>query len=105
MSEETVLSTHELTIRFVQLENGTVNWHVQPDEKIEQTLGLSVADLAGCGAPLAAMGIRVLLNLCMDGLVLSALGQANEVQTAAVRRMLADGDGEAESLPNGVTIQ
>ena len=105
MSDERVLCSHVLTIRFDQLEDNRVNWYVEPDDKIGQTGGLSMIDLAECRAPLAAMGIRALWKICVDGLVYHALEQANDIQVEVARR-LATGPVEAplELVPEGVTI-
>jgi hypothetical protein len=53
MSEEKVLCSHELVIRFDQLEGNRVNWYVLPDDTIRETIELSLIDLAECNAPLA----------------------------------------------------
>ena len=53
----------------------------------------------------AAMGIRALWKMCIDGLVYNALEQANDVHAAAMRRLQADQDALVESPPEGVTIQ
>ena len=105
MSEEKVLCSHELVIRFDQLEGNRVNWYVKPDEKIRETQSLSLIDLAECGAPLAAMGIRALWKLCKDGLVYHSLEQANDTRVEVGRR-LASGPAEAlmDLAPDGVTI-
>lgn len=105
MSEEKVLCSHHLVIRFDQLEDNRVNWYVTPDEKVWETRALSLIDLAECGAPLAALATRALLKLCLDGLVYNALEQANEIN-AEVGKRLASGPVEAllDLAPEGVTI-
>jgi hypothetical protein len=105
MSEEKVLCSHELVIRFDQHEGNQVTWYVIPDEKVRETQELSLIDLAECGAPLAALGIRALWKLCMDGLVYNALEQANSVQVE-VNKRLVTGPFEVplELAPEGVTI-
>ena len=105
MCDSRVLCSHVLTVRFDQLEDNSVNWHIQPDEQIERTYRLSMLDLAECGAPLAAMGIRALWKMCLDGLVFNALEQANDVQAAALRRLRSDENVLPELPPEGVTIQ
>ena len=105
MSDSRVVTSHVLTVRFDQLEDNSINWSVEPDEQVERTWNLSLLDLAECGAPLAAMGIRALWKLCIDGLVYNALEQANDVRAAALRRLLADQETLVESPPEGVTIQ
>jgi len=105
MSEDRVLETHSLTIRFDQLEGNRVNWYIEPDDEVLETQTLSLIDLAECGAPLAAMGIRALWKLCLDGLVYNSLEQANSIQ-AEVGKRLAVGPFQAELdlAPEGVTI-
>ena len=105
MSEEKVLCSHELVIRFDQHEDNRVTWYVTPDEQVCETQSLSLVDLAECGAPLAAMGIRALWKLCVDGLVYNSLEQANSIQVEVGKR-LANGPVEAllELAPEGVTI-
>ena len=105
MSEEKVLCSHELVIRFDQLENNQVNWYVIPDEKVLNTQSLSLIDLAECRAPLSAMGIRALWKLCADGLVYNSLEQASSIQSEVGKRLVS-GPVEAplELAPEGVTI-
>ena len=95
MSDEKVLCSHVLTIRFDQLEGNRVNWYIEPDERVNTTQTLSLIDLAECGAPLAAMGIRALWKLCADGLVFNALEQANDIQAEVGKRL---GAGQSEAL-------
>ena len=95
MSDEKVLCSHVLTIRFDQLEDNRVNWYIQPDEQVRNTQSLSLIDLAECNAPLAAMGIRALCKLCADGLVFHALEQANDIQVEVGKRL---GAGPVEAL-------
>ena len=105
MSDEKVLCSHVLTIRFDQLEDNRVNWYIQPDEQVRNTQSLSLIDLAECNAPLAAMGIRALWKLCADGLVFNALEQANDIQAEVGKRL---GAGQSEALidraPESLTI-
>ena len=105
MSEEKILCSNYLTIRFDQLEGNRVNWYLIPDEKVNQAESLSLIDLAECGAPLSAMGIRALWKLCADGLVYNALEQANSIETE-VGKGLASNVNEVDQIepPEGVTI-
>jgi hypothetical protein len=89
MSEENVLCSHELLIRFDQLEGNRVIWNVTVDEEVWETQTLSLIDLAECGAPLSAMGIRALWKLLLDGLMYSALEQANGIQVEVGKRLAA----------------
>jgi hypothetical protein len=49
MSEENIVCTNELTIRFDQMEDGTVHWSVIPDERTWNARDLSLIDLAEHG--------------------------------------------------------
>ena len=105
MSNEEVLCSHQLVIRFDQHEGNRVTWYVTPDEAVCQTQTLSLIDLAECGAPLAAMGIRALWKLCVDGLVFNALEQANSIQTEVGKRLVSPPVTDLlELAPEGVTI-
>jgi len=105
MSEENVLATYELIIRFDQLEGNQVNWYLAPDEAVGQTISLNLIDLAECGAPLAALGIRALWKLCVDGLIYNALEQANGIQEAVSKRLAAAPlPTLIERVPEGATI-
>ena len=105
MSEEKVLCSHELNIRFDQFEDNRIKWYVVPDADIRETQTLSLIDLAECGAPLSALGIRALWKLCMDGLVFNSLELANSI-TVEVGKRIAAGSTRAELdlTPKGVTI-
>ena len=77
MSNENIVCTHELTVRFDQLEDGSVNWLVQPSEAVANTTHASFGELAAAGAPLAALGIRALWELLGEKLIAFALDKAN----------------------------
>jgi hypothetical protein len=105
MSEDKVLCSHEVTIRFDQYDGNRVKWRVIPDADVLETIEMSLIDLAECKAPLSLMGTRALSKLCMDGLVFNALEQANSI-TAEVCKRLASGAvlAELDLRPKGVTI-
>jgi hypothetical protein len=44
MSEERVICSHHLSIRFEQLEGNRVNWYVEPDDEVLKAHGLSLID-------------------------------------------------------------
>ncbi len=90
MSEEKVVCSHELVIRFDQHEGNRITWYVTPDDEVFETQSLSLIDLAECGAPLAALGIRALWKLCQDGLVFNALEQANDINAEVGRRLAVE---------------
>jgi len=105
MSEERVICSNELTIRFDQLEDNRVNWYIVPDDAILETQELSLIDLAECGAPLSALGIRALWKLCMDGLVFNSLEQANSIRFEVCKRLaVGPAPAELETVPEGVSI-
>jgi hypothetical protein len=105
MSEERVICSHHLSIRFEQLEGNRVNWYVEPDDEVLKAMGLSLIDLAECGAPLSALGIRALWKLCIDGLVFNALEQANSIQSEVSKRLVSGPPLiDSEVVPEGVSI-
>ncbi len=77
MSNENIVCSHELVIRFEQLEDGMVNWFVHADEKIENTSHASLDELASAGAPLAALGVRALSDLIHPDIIRAALNAGN----------------------------
>jgi hypothetical protein len=105
MSEERVICSHHLSIRFDQLEGNRVNWYVEPDDEVRSAQGLSLIDLAECGAPLSALGIRALWKLCIDGLVFNALEQANSIRSEVSKRLVSGPPLiDSEVVPEGVSI-
>jgi len=104
MSEERVVCSHQ-SIRFDQLEGNRVNWYVEPDDEVLKAQGLSMIDLAECGAPLSALGIRALWKLCIDGLVFNALEQASSIQSEVSKRLVSGPPLiDSEVVPEGVSI-
>ena len=105
MSEERVVCSHHLSIRFEQLEGNRVNWYVEPDDEVLRARDLSLIDLAERGTPLSALGIRALWKLCMDGLIYNSLEQANDINFEVAKR-LESGRVKAplDLLPESVTI-
>jgi predicted metal-dependent phosphoesterase TrpH len=77
MSNENIVCSHELVIRFEQLEDNTVNWIVQADAAIENTKHASLDELASAGAPLAVLGIRALSDLIHPNIIRAALSAGN----------------------------
>ena len=105
MSDNKILSSHYLIIRFDQMEDGFVNWAMKADEEVENTESSSLIDLAEAKAPLAVMGIRALSKFCMDGTIYCSLEFANSVKKEVAKRLVS-GPIEVESVqvPDGVTI-
>jgi len=105
MSEERAICSHHLSIRFEQLEGNRINWYVEPDDEVLRARDLSLIDLAECGAPLSALGIRALWKLCVDGLVFNSLEQANSINFEVKKRIaLGPGQAKLDLVPEGVTI-
>ena len=105
MSEEKVLCSHELVIRFDQHEGNRITWYVIPDQKVWDTRDYSMLQMADCNAPLAELGIRALWKLCMDGLVYNSLEQASLIQKGMASRKASDTlEAPLELTPEGVTI-
>ncbi len=77
MSNVNVVCSHQLVVRFDQLEDGTVDWFVNADAAIESTTHASFDELARAGAPLAALGIRALWELVYPEIINAALNTGN----------------------------
>ena len=77
MSNENIVCSHELLVRFDQSDDGGVTWYVLPDESVRQTRQISYDDLAAAGIPLSALGVRVLSELLVENLIQLALDKAN----------------------------
>ena len=105
MSEERVVCSHHLSIRFEQLEGNRVNWYVEPDDEVLRTRDLSLIDLAERGTPLSALGIRALWKLCVDGLVFNSLEQADSIRSEVGKRQVSGPPLiDSEVVPEGVSI-
>jgi len=105
MSEERVVCSHHLSIRFEQLEGNRVNWYVEPDDEVLRARSLSLIDLAERGTPLSALGIRALWKLCADGLVFNALEQADSIRSEVGKRQVSGPPLiDSEVVPEGVSI-
>ena len=77
MSNDKVVYSHQLVIRFEQDADNSVNWLIQADEAITNTSHASYEELAKAGAPLAALGIRALWDLMSEDLIHLVLDKAN----------------------------
>jgi len=105
MSEERVVCSHHLSIRFEQLEGNRVNWYVEPDVEVLSARDLSLIDLAERGTPLSALGIRALWKLCVDGLVFNSLEQADSIRSEVGKRQVSGPPLiDSEVVPEGVSI-
>lgn len=88
MSNQEVQCVNELTIRFEQMENGSITWAVLPDDIVWQTRDLSLMDLAEENQPLSVMAVRALWKLCVDGMVFTSLELANATRAGICQRYL-----------------
>ena len=77
MSNNNVVLSHELTIRFDQDADNVVSWTVQADDAVANTCHASFEELVEAGAPLAALGIRALFDLLGEDLIRLVLDKAN----------------------------
>ena len=77
MSSEKVVYSHQLVITFNQDENAHVFWEIAPDNAVLKTREASYEQLAKAGAPLAALGIRVLFDMLSEQIITLALDKAN----------------------------
>ena len=90
MSNENIVNTHELLVRFEQYEDGKVSWVVQTDDAIETTSHATFDELARAGAPLAALGIRALAELINPDIITAALNKGNMHLWQECYRLLSD---------------
>ena len=105
MSEERVVCSHHLSIRFEQLEGNRVNLYFEPDDEVLRARDLSLIDLAERGTPLSALGIRALWKLCVDGLVFNSLEQADSIRSEVGKRQVSGPPLiDSEVVPEGVSI-
>jgi len=77
MTSEKIVHSHQLVVTFNQDENAHIFWEIIPDNAVDQTKEASYEQLAKAGAPLAALGIRVLFDMLSDQLLTIALDKAN----------------------------
>ena len=77
MSNNNVVFSHELTVRFEQDADNVVSWTVQADDAVANTCHASFEELVEAGAPLAALGIRALFDLLGEDLIRLVLDKAN----------------------------
>ena len=94
MSNKKAVFSHELIVRFDEDDGRQVSWSVRPDDAILDTMNASYEELVKAGAPLSALGIRVLWELLGENLVVLALDRANNYLLQDYCRRL-----EQSSLP------
>ena len=105
MSNEKVFCRNQLSIRFDQLEDGTVNYYVLPDEKTYANRDMSLMDMAEQRAPLSSLGNRALWQMCKDGLVFTALETASAFRDGVEQRITASEDvSEAQGSSGEIVL-
>ena len=77
MSNDKKVYTHQLVVKFECDEHNSLNWWIGTDDAVDKTLDNSYEELASAGAPLSALGIRVLRDLLGERLIELALDRAN----------------------------
>jgi len=97
MSNNEVVHSSELRIRFDEHSDGGVTWYVNPDKSVAETYGLSHEELAAAGVPVAILGIRLLSEFCDANLMNFALGRASGYLWKAYAQRL---ESEAEFASN-----
>ena len=97
MSNNEVVYSSELQIRFDQHSDGGVTWYVNPDKSVSDTYERSHEELAAAGVPLAILGIRLLSEFCDANLMDLALGRASGYLWKAYAQRL---ESEAEFASN-----
>jgi hypothetical protein len=66
-SPYTRISSHPALVEQIVLEG---LWYVTPDDDVLETQTPSLIDLAECGVPLSALGIRARLHIPMNAFLL-----------------------------------
>jgi len=103
MSNENPKYVNQVVVIFEGDDQNNVSWRVQADDVIQDTLHLSIDQLARAGAPLAVMGIRALYEILGDSLINLALEKGNLYQCREYIRQYRELDAGAGEGIEGVT--
>lgn len=99
MSNENTIHKHELHVVFEEDENAVITWSIEADEPIKQTLDLSCEELTEGGAPLAALGIKVLHQLLAEQFIELALNKVDNYRWRNLFQRIQDaGEDEPAQL-------
>ena len=90
MTNENTIHKYELRVAFEEDENAVITWSIEADEPIEQTLNVSCEELTEAGAPLAALGIKVLHQLLADQFIELALNKADNYRWRSLFQRIQD---------------
>jgi len=77
MSNNEVVLSCEVRIRFEQDSDGGVTWYVQPEQIVSDTFERSHQDLAESGVPISILGIRLLTEFIDESVMNLVLGRAS----------------------------
>jgi hypothetical protein len=107
MSNENIVYSNELVVRFEQDAEGVVNWIVKPDAAVDSTSHATLDELARAGAPLAALATRALWELLYQNMINLALERGNMYLWKECYRELSQevpsGSGDIEGEVVGAT--
>jgi hypothetical protein len=87
MDNEEITDSFELTIRIDQLTDNRISWRVIPDDVLKTVEKAGLIELAGSGAPLAAIALAVLWHNLSAGLVNSSVELADAVQNEMMLKL------------------
>lgn len=87
MSNDNTVHRHELHVVFEEDENCVISWRVETDEIVGATSEMSCEEMTEAGAPLAALGIRVLQELLAGQVLELALNKADNYRWRRLFRL------------------
>jgi hypothetical protein len=93
--EGKIVSSHALTVRLDQLEDGSINYTVTPDDEVVAGRELGFMHHALSGAPMVFLAIMALGNKLMNQTIIETLNAINEASRQWVQ--IANGLDEAGS--------
>jgi hypothetical protein len=94
MSDENILHRHELRVVFEEEENSVITWTVEADPAIEDTRSMSCEHLTEAGAPLAALGIKVLREILCEQVIELALNKADNYRWRRLFQQIQNAEDE-----------
>ena len=99
MSNESPRYVNQVVVTFESDDQYNVNWTIQPDDMVRNTLHMSLEDLARASAPLTVLGIRALFDAMDERQLMPALEKGNLHQLREyIRQLNAGHEGEAEGI-------
>ena len=95
MSNENAIHRYELKVVFEEDENSVISWLVEADAPIEATKDVSCGELTEAGAPLSALGIKVLRELLASQFIDLALNKADNYRWRSLFHKISSERGDA----------